>query len=77
MKKNIEDYLWERIRSNSRPPKGFEIDFPNTKSIIDSMLELKMISSPKQAWATLEKWPKQGKYNYGCRLDLGWKEESN
>lgn len=67
MKPELESYLWERI--------GFAGDrsgrFP--RDVIEEMIKLKMIESPKQAWATLDKWIKKGKYDYGCKLDLGWK----
>ena len=72
MKKELEDYLWERIR-----PAGV-IDNPHRwpRDIIKEMLNLGMIKSPKQAWATLEKWCDKGIYEYGVNLDLGWKVES-
>ena len=66
MKKELEDYLWDRIGT---PYKGDK--FP--RDVIDEMLEKKMINSPKQAWRTLEKWVGQGIYEYGVCLDLGWK----
>lgn len=67
MTPDLERYLWERIGEGGedhRPPRP----------IIDQMVEGGMIQSPKQAWATLEKWERKGLYNYGVSLDLGWKE---
>ena len=68
MKKELEWYLWDNIRSS----KEME---PLPRETISRMLDLGMIKSEKQAWATLRKWLKQRKYDFGVSLDLGWKEE--
>ncbi len=68
MKKELEDYLWERVA-----PVGHLTGHMRVRDTIDSMVDSKMISSPKQAWATLEKWVEKGWYDYGVTLDLGWK----
>ena len=62
MEKEQEDYLWNEMD---------RAEFP--RDIIQQMIHRNIIKSKKQAWATLEKWIKQGKYEYGCCLDLGWK----
>ena len=71
MDKMLEDYLWSRM--------GY-VGEPNKESpyyIIEDMIIFGMIKSPKQAWITLEKWCSKGIYNYGSRLDLGWKEKKD
>ena len=68
MRKELEDYLFERIRSAGEVGA-------TPRDIIEIMLHEKMINSPKQAWATLKKWSKKGLYDYGISLDLGWKVE--
>lgn len=67
MKKILEDYLMNEI--------GFAGDLTkrSPRSVIEEMLENKWINNPKQAWKTLDKWVRKGKYEYGCCLDLGWK----
>lgn len=67
MKKILEDYLWERIPSVS------ELKQKSTYETINQTVALGMINSPKQAWRTLEKWTDKRIYEYGSRLDLGWK----
>ena len=69
MDKLLEKYLWDNI--------GYATDVNRKlpRHVINEMLELNMIKSPKQAWATLQKWSGKGLYNYGCCLDLGWKEK--
>ncbi|MGD2065727.1 MAG: hypothetical protein PVI43_00975 [Candidatus Bathyarchaeota archaeon] len=67
MKKELEKYLWDNIRTaTSNDP------FP--RDIIKDMLNKHMIVSAKQAWKTLEKWERKGLYEYGSTLDLGWKK---
>ncbi len=68
MHKDLENYLFERIRKIS------EIE-PMPRDVIEDMLQKGMINSPKQAWATLKKWSKKGLYDYGVSLDLGWKRK--
>lgn len=65
----LEKYLWDNISYVGDRPYFSPYD------IIKKMIEYKMINSPKQAWRTLEKWTDKGIYNYGSRLDLGWKEK--
>ena len=73
MKKELEDYLWSQISD----PRNKEIwnsqyhRFP--RDVIQQMLKNGWINSPKQAWATLDKWTRKGIYEYGCCFDLGWK----
>jgi len=72
MDKILEDYLWNEIHTmnnHSFIPKRVPRD------VINEMLDRGWISSPKQAWRTLEKWLKKRKYDYGCALDCGWKIE--
>jgi len=70
MNKKCEDYLWKRIhiyfycKSNG---------YKTPRDIIEEMLLKEMIKTPKQAWATLEKWSGKGLYEYGVCLDLGWR----
>lgn len=64
MSPHLESYLWDRIDSQRTP-----------REAINEMLTLGLIESPKQAWATLEKWARKRPflYEYGVALDLGWK----
>ncbi len=71
MRKDLEKYLWDNIGYADQVPRAMPRD------VINQMIDLKMIESPKQAWATLDKWTKKGLYDYGCCLDLGWKERNN
>ncbi len=73
MKKELENYLWDRISSPADHGKWDKNIHLFPKDIIDEMVKLGMIQNHKQAWATLEKWTRKGIYDYGCRLDLGWK----
>lgn len=66
MKKEFEDYLWDRMG-------GFYEAKPFVRDIVQEMINLKMINSPKQAWRTLDKWVDKGIYEYGSVFDLGWK----
>lgn len=61
MKYELEQYLFEQIKSGQKP-----------RTVIARMLEDGIIESPKQAWRTLEKWSDKGLYDYGVTLDLGW-----
>lgn len=81
MHKDAEKFLWEHIwtpesceelknRCFKRPKRT------SPRDVINKMVEKGMIKSPKQAWRTLEKWSGKGLYNYGCCLDLGWKEDN-
>jgi hypothetical protein len=47
------------------------------RDAIAEMLSAGLIASPKQAWRTLEKWSRQGTYDYGVSLDLGWLIDTN
>lgn len=66
MKPELEKYLWENMEID-----GHGHPFP--RDVINQMIENKMISSPKQAWRTLEKWSNKGWFAWGCSMDLGWK----
>jgi hypothetical protein len=70
MKKELKDYLWERI-----PTIGKNTD-KNVRTIIKEMVDTEMIQSPKQALCTLQKWDRKGLYDYGVSLDLGWRNRS-
>lgn len=69
MHKNIESYLWNEI---SEMRETFIIK-RTPYDVINEILERGWIKSPKQACRTLEKWASKGLYDYGSRLDLGWK----
>ena len=62
----IERRLWNAIR-------GIGQDGPTPREIIEELVSGGTIRHRKQAWRTLEKWSRQGKYDYGVTLDLGWK----
>ena len=66
----LEKYLWDNIGFSGQRDEYHR----SPREVINEMLEKKWIKSPKQAWRTLEKWSLKGIYNYGCCLDLGWKE---
>ena len=75
MEKIFEDFLWENIHEPVYPLEHSHQKirfFP--RDVIKIMIKKKMINSPKQAWRTLEKWGSKDLYDYGCKLDLGWKE---
>lgn len=67
MRYEFEKYLWDEMEKNGH-------GYPFPREVIKAMLKKDMIQSAKQAWWTLEKWTQKGCYNYGCALDLGWKE---
>lgn len=46
----------------------------SVRDVIADMKAKGIIQSEKQAWRTLEKWNRKGKYSYGVTLDLGWLE---
>ena len=69
MEKFLEDYLWNEIWDLNTPPNL--VRFPC--DVIDEMMKNGWIKSPKQAYATLEKWTRKGKFNYGCSILTGWK----
>lgn len=69
MDKILEDYLWSRIKYNGE--HGEYSEWP--RDVINDMIRLGMIKSPKQAWRTLEKWSCKGLYAWGSTIDLGWK----
>ncbi len=72
MKKILEDYLWNEI--NYVNDERWNGEFYRTpRDVIKEMIERKWIESPKQAYATLNKWTGKGIYEYGSCLDLGWK----
>lgn len=72
MIKPLEGYLWNEIMY-SDDPYWFSEKHKFPRAFIKEMLKKGWIKSPKQAWATLNKWIGKGKYEYGCCLDLGWK----
>lgn len=43
--------------------------------VIDEMMALGMINTPKQAYCTLDKWVRKGWWDYGCTMRSGWKTE--
>lgn len=61
MKLELEQRLLDSIRSGA-----------SARAVIRDMIERGDIESPKQAWATLEKWETRDWYEYGVTLDLGW-----
>jgi len=68
VKPELESYLWQMIQ----PPPHKDGDvWP--RDIIGKMLDEGLINNPKQAWATLSKWSRQGRYDWGMTIDLGWK----
>ena len=67
MQKILEDYLWNEI--------GFGQNKRFARDVIDDMVSHGMIKNRKQAVATLEKWMSKGKWNFGCNIEFGWKEE--
>lgn len=66
MKSEIEQEFWNRIGT---PPTNV----PTPRSVIGMLLSEGKIQNEKQAYATLEKWMKQGRYEFGVTADLGWK----
>ncbi len=73
MKKNLEDYLWVRIRNFRKDEQFLYPEFGSAREVIQHMIDLGMIQSKKQDWATLDKWDSKRIYEYGCCLDLGWR----
>ncbi len=71
MKKELEDYLWNNIFYVGEMSEYHR--FP--RDVIEDMLKIGMINNSKQAWHTLRKWERKGKYGYGCCIDLGWKKK--
>ena len=61
MRRDLEEQLWKHVQSGGR-----------VRDWIASATTGGRIESPKQAWATLEKWTRKGLYDYGVALDLGW-----
>ncbi len=70
MNKDAEDFLFERIPLIDEMRNNHAVF---TRDVIQEMVDKKMISSPKQAWRTLEKWSDKGVYQWGSFFDLGWK----
>ncbi len=66
MRPDVEAELRGRIRSGIKP-----------RDAIAELLAEGRINHPKQAWRTLEKWCRQGTYEYGVSLDLGWLTEGD
>ena len=61
MTRDLETSLWDHVKAGGK-----------AREWIQSALDDGRIASPKQAWATLEKWTDKGLYDYGVALDLGW-----
>ena len=61
MKPDLEAYLEAEIMRGR-----------SARNTIQEMLDAGRIQSPKQAWATLEKWAWKGRWDCGVALDLGW-----
>ena len=61
----LESRLWTAIKAGASP-----------RDFIDFLLHEGDLTSSKPAHATLEKWSRQGCYNYGVALDLGWADHS-
>lgn len=72
MKKELEDYLWQKVPF----PQSMR-GCLSVREVIQDMVSKGMIANSKQAHCTLQKWRSKGIYNYGCCLDLGWKEEKD
>lgn len=70
MEKNCEDFLWRWINR-------YGIGKPWSRDVIDVMVKYGMINNHKQAWRTLEKWDRKGLYEWGSKMDLGWKVQKN
>ena len=67
MEKILEDYLWNEI-DNERGRFAYDV--------IQDMIKFGMINNPKQARATLDKWMRKGKWNFGSNICFGWKEQT-
>lgn len=68
MEKILEDYLWNET--------GFVGENkPIARDVIDEMIKNGWIKNRKQAIRTLEKWMSKNKWNYGCNIEVGWKEK--
>jgi hypothetical protein len=72
MDKILEDYLWSQIGDPSNKEAWGKTN-RSPREVIKEMVENDWIKSPKQAYATLDKWARKGKYTWGSRFDLGWK----
>lgn len=66
MNAETENKLWSML-----PALGS--NGPSARMAIEDLLTRGIIQNRKQAWRTLEKWARRGKYDYGVTLDLGWK----
>ncbi len=74
MHKILEDYLWNEICDPNNKEIWFSPWHRTPRDVINEMIDKKWIKSPKQAYATLDKWIRKGKYEYGSCLDLGWRK---
>ena len=68
MRKDLEARLWDAMR----PTEEFKLGAPPHGEIA-KMLTDGVITNPKQAWRTLEKWERKGLYEYGVSIDFGWR----
>jgi len=64
MKRELEDSLWSAFGRK---------EGQTMRDLIDEFLAAGLIQNPKQAWRTLSKWSRQGKYDWGTVIDMGWK----
>lgn len=73
MKKELENYLWNEIPTFENDEVRNSQFARSTRDVILEMIGRGWIKSEKQALRTLEKWTDKRKYEYGSRIDLGWK----
>ena len=69
MTPELEKELWARIK------KQPTLQGETPRQVIADFIARGLIQSPKQAWATLNKWTDKGLYNWGVNEDLGWIED--
>lgn len=68
MTAELERYLWDRVPTADRCSEPF------VRDTIAGMRAEGLIRNEKQAWATLEKWCREGCYEFGVALNLGWRD---
>lgn len=74
MKKILEDYLWSYLPDQDQIRK--QLDNGSRKwavDVIEDMVRLGWIQSPKQAYRTLEKWNDKGLIDWGTSIKCCWK----
>jgi hypothetical protein len=57
LRKSEEEMFYQLIKLTGKKPRELINELP---------------INHKRAWYILEKWCRQGKYDYGVTLDLGW-----